>query len=69
MTAYRGPLFRGALMKDTKFHGIKIWFNLRSHNKVWTNQVEGVKIICEYILEKYQNVTFVFDGLPDCPII
>ena len=56
-------------MKDTKFHGIKIWFNLRSHNKVWTNQVEGVKIICEYILEKYQNVTFVFDGLPDCPII
>jgi hypothetical protein len=53
------------IIKDKKFKGIKIWFNLRSHNKVWINQVEGAKVICEYLLQKYKNVLIVLDGLPD----
>jgi hypothetical protein len=54
------------IINDVDFAGIKIWFNLRSHNKVWVNQVEGATIICEYLLDKYNNVTLVLDGLPEC---
>lgn len=54
------------LINDSKADEIKFWFNLRSHNKTWLNQVEGVQIICDYLLEQYSTVTLVLDGMPDC---
>ncbi|MCG5060467.1 MAG: hypothetical protein KA714_21440 [Limnoraphis sp. WC205] len=42
-----------------------LWVNLRSHNKVWTNQVEGYAKIITTLSQDYPNLAVVFDGTPD----
>lgn len=44
----------------------KIWFNLRAHNKVWLNQVDGVSAICEALAPTSGRVALILDGTPDC---
>jgi hypothetical protein len=55
-----------ALISSTAAAGIRIWFNLRAHNKVWLNQVEGVCAVCEALSRRYGNVAVFLDGTPDC---
>lgn len=44
---------------------VVLWFNLRVHNKVWVNQVEGVQALCKAITERATLALFL-DGLPNC---
>lgn len=54
------------LIRETAKSDMKVWFNLRSHNKSWVNQIEGVTRIVNYLCSKYKSVTLVLDGFPDC---
>jgi len=45
---------------------VTVWFNLRSHNKVWLNQVECARLVMEKVLEKSKSMTLLLDGTPDC---
>jgi hypothetical protein len=62
-------LYQKQLINQAQRQGIKFWFNLRSHNKVWLEQVEGVTTVCNYLHEKYGKVMLILDGLPDCNIL
>jgi len=45
---------------------IRIWFNLRAHNKVWINQTDGAVLIVKYYSDYFSKVVLVLDGLLDC---
>ena len=49
-------------------HGFNLWVNLRSHNKSWANQVQGIAEIAASIrraLGEHQSLTLFLDGTPD----
>lgn len=43
-----------------------LWIGLRSHNKVWLQQVEGALTVVESLLERYETLAVFGDGTPDC---
>lgn len=43
-----------------------LWLNLRAHNKVWVNQVDGLANILNGIAEEYGQASALLDGVPDC---
>lgn len=49
-------------------HGINLWLNLRTHNKAWANQVQGIAEVVasiRQILRDDQTLTLFLDGTPD----
>lgn len=49
-------------MEEAKTHFPLLWINIRSHNKVWSSQVEGYANIINNLSEDYPNLALVFDG-------
>jgi hypothetical protein len=43
-----------------------LWVALRSHNKVWVNQVDGLCSVIDHLADEYMNVSVYVDGTPDC---
>lgn len=43
-----------------------IWINLRAHDKIWLDQVEGHANILNALADEYGVVTAYMDGMPDC---
>jgi hypothetical protein len=43
-----------------------IWFNLRAHNKVWLDQVEGAVALAERIVAEGRTLSLILDGMADC---
>jgi hypothetical protein len=43
-----------------------VWINLRSHNKAWSDQVEGYANILNALYDDFGQLSAFFDGVPDC---
>lgn len=43
-----------------------LWAALRAHNKVWTNQVEGILAAARTLSETFEHSAIYVDGTPDC---
>jgi hypothetical protein len=43
-----------------------VWVNLRAHNKVWRNQVDGIVAVAEDLAIRHDRVALFLDGTPDC---
>lgn len=41
----------------------RVWITLRSHSRVWVNQVDGLSLLMEAILMAFPNACFLIDGL------
>jgi hypothetical protein len=54
------------LAADARRAELLVWINLRSHNKVWSNQVEGIVAIGRHLVAQGLRISFFFDGTPDC---
>ncbi|MEG3881163.1 tetratricopeptide repeat protein [Microcoleus sp. herbarium7] len=49
-------------VEKAKTHFPLLWINIRSHNKVWSSQVEGYANIINNLYQDYPNLGLVFDG-------
>jgi SAM-dependent methyltransferase len=49
-------------VEEAKRHFPLLWINIRSHNKVWSSQVEGYANIINNLSRDYPNLALVFDG-------
>jgi hypothetical protein len=43
-----------------------LWVGLRSHNKVWLTQVNGLSAVIDRLAGEHQTVAVYVDGMPDC---
>jgi hypothetical protein len=50
-------------LEDTTY---VIWANLRSHTKVWVEQIEGIFRLSKAAAKRHRNVVLFVDGTPDC---
>jgi|GEM_PF-593623 len=49
-------------VEKAKTHFPLLWINIRSHNKVWSSQVEGYANMINNLYQDYPNLGLVFDG-------
>lgn len=49
---------------ESKKHFPLIWVVLRSHNRAWLSQIEGIANIIKSLSHNYPDLGVIFDGLP-----
>lgn len=64
--AVHGTEVQKSAIAEGKKREYLLWVNLRAHNKVWANQVEGVLEVTNRLRERYSDFAVFFDGTPDC---
>jgi len=49
---------------ESKKHFPLLWITIRSHNRVWISQVEGIANIINTLSKDFPDLGVIFDGLP-----
>lgn len=49
-------------VQEAKKNSPLLWINIRSHNRVWSSQVEGITNIINKLYEEFPNLGVVFNG-------
>jgi hypothetical protein len=44
----------------------KLFLNIRSHNKAWNEQIEGLSQVISLAIARFSQVLVYLDGMPDC---
>ena len=52
------------LVNDSGKHHPLVWVTLRTHNRVWLSQKEGLANILNKLCEDFPNLGVIFDGTP-----